>query len=142
MGGIGRRALLTLPGKALAILLWRSVPAEAAPRSVGLPEFLKLSTRLTGHKGLDPGIAKVYLAALLADAGKRSRLADLVGGRPHADLEREIVQAWYTGIYDAAGEKRLATHRQALMWKSLGVAPPSTCGGPFGFWARPPAEPR
>lgn len=142
MNGMERRALLVLPGKLFALLLWGRFRAEAAVEPVSLSEFLNLSTRLTGRTRLDPRIARVYLSALLADTNKSSRLAELVRGRPHADLEHEIILAWYTGVYDTGGEKRLATHRDALMWRALGVAPPATCGGPFGFWARPPAEPR
>ena len=143
MDSIARRAVLALPAKLFALLLFQRRLAEAAPPPIRISEFLTLSTRLTGHTKLDPKVASVYLSALLADVTKRGRLADLVRrGSSHPELEREIILAWYTGIHDSGGEKRLATHRGALLWNSLGVSAPGTCGGPTGFWARPPAEPQ
>jgi hypothetical protein len=108
---------------------------------IGLSEFVALSARLTGRSGLDPKIASLYLAALTADRNKRRRLANLVhGAQNDADLEREIILYWYTGIYKSGKEARLATYREAVLWKAAKIAAPGTCAGPFGFWAQPPAE--
>ncbi len=142
MGTVERRIILTLPARLLAWFLWRR-RAEAAPASVSVSAFLALSTRLTGRPGLDPKIASIYLNALAADPGRRGRLANLARGRSSdIDLEREIITSWYTGIYKAGSENRLATHRGALLWKAMGVSAPGTCGGATGFWTRPPEEPR
>jgi hypothetical protein len=67
------------------------------------------------------------------------RLAGLAHGRQsHPNLEREIIQVWYTGTYKSGKEGRVAAYREALMWKAMGTPAPGTCGGAFGFWARPP----
>jgi hypothetical protein len=139
-----RRGVLSLPGKFFAsILLKRRLKATAAP-AISLEEFLALSERLTGRKGLGRGVGRIYLTALLADPGNGQRLAELKqGGSSHlSELERMIILSWYTGVYRLAGESRLATHTGALVWKSLGTVAPGSCVGPMGFWARPPAERR
>jgi hypothetical protein len=138
---IGRRAVLALPAKLLPWLLWQP-PADAAPAPVTLSRFLTLSTRLTGRRGLDSKIAAIYLNALAADPDRRRRLASLTGGGRDIELEGEIITSWYTGVYKAGGEDRLATHRGALLWKAMGVPVPGNCGGATGFWSRPPEETR
>ena len=81
-----------------------------------------------------------YLAGLLSDPKNGSRLKALASGRASdPDLEREIILNWYTGVYKAAGESRLATHSGALLWKALGIPAPGTCSGKTGFWSKPPA---
>ena len=136
-----RRRLLAALGSASPFLLLRHSAAAASPAS--LDEFLSLSARLTGRSRLDPKIARLYLSALNATPEKRGPLADLARGRSsHPELEREIILSWYTGFYKAGGQIRLATHTGALLWKALGTPAPGTCGGPMGFWAQPPAEPR
>jgi hypothetical protein len=137
---VARRTLLALPARLFPFLLLRDT-AQAAGGTVSLSEFLALSARLTGKTGLDPKVASIYLTALVADPKRRPELADLAHGRhSHADLEREIIRSWYTGTYKSGNQGRVATHRQALMWNTLGVSAPATCGGPMGFWARPSAE--
>ena len=136
-----RRAFVVLPQKLFALLLFPRREATAATARISLPEFLTLSTRLTGRAGLDPAIGRIYLTALLADPDKSRRLVDLARGRSsQSDLEREIIVAWYTGLCKSGREDRLATYRQALVWKALAIPAPGTCGGPLGFWARPPKE--
>ena len=138
---VGRRALLAMPGCLFPWLLLPRSRAQAAGGTISLSEFLALSTRLTGKTGLDPKIASIYLTALVADPQRRQELADLAYGRhSHAGLEREIIRSWYTGTYKSGDEGRVATHRQAVMWKTLGISAPATCGGPMGFWASPSAE--
>ena len=138
LAAVSRRTFLALPGSLCLLALRR---AEAAPPTIGLSEFLALSTRLTGKSGLDPAVAGLYLNALAADPHKRARLADLAHGRrSHSDLEREIILSWYTGLYQSGRDLRVAAYRQALVWKASGISTPGTCAGPFGFWSRPPAE--
>jgi hypothetical protein len=134
---VSRRTLFALPGRLvpLFLLTWRR--AQTAPATIGVTEFLVLSSRLTGKTGLDPKIAKAYLSAQPAD--QLRRLAGLAYGRQsHPNLEREIILLWYTGTYKVGKESRLAGYREALMWKVMGTPAPGTCGGAFGFWARPP----
>jgi Membrane bound FAD containing D-sorbitol dehydrogenase len=140
---IARRALLVLPGSLFALFLLPRRRAEVAPAAIGLPEFLTLSTRLTGKTDLDPEAANIYLTAFAASPRQRARLADLTQGRQsHPDLEREIILAWYTGLCKSGSESRMATYRGAMTWKALGIPAPGTCGGTTGFWAQPGTEAR
>jgi hypothetical protein len=137
MLNIARRELPALLAKLFALVMLRQ-PTPAAP-AITLPQFLALSTRLTGRAGLDPKVGRVYLTALLAVPRNREPLAQRA---PDPELEREIILAWYTGVYSANGQIRLATHSGALIWKALGTPAPGTCAGEMGFWSRPPADPR
>ena len=111
-----------------------------------LNEFLRLSQRLVGRKSLDAKVAAIYLEALLAAPGNRTLLSDLarasVGrsalSEAHLALERTIIEWWYTGVYEINGERRVATHTDALMWEAIGVPAASVCAGVFGDWSRSP----
>jgi hypothetical protein len=129
----GRRAFIA----AIAILS-PFVRAEPRAQSFALDEFLALSSRLTGHSNLDRQAAGIFLKNLLATPGvTAARLA-----RPDANLERDIIVAWYTGVQQVRGEARLVTHTGALQWRALGMPAPGTCVGPFGTWAQPHRSPQ
>src|SRR5688572_22335505 len=114
MGPLGRRAFLVFASLLSPLVRWATAHAQvagAAPSSsVPLDDFLALSARLTGHTGLDPDVARIYLDALvsapanvsvLAQVSARAR-AGLARTEPtpaEAALEREIIAAWYTGTY-------------------------------------------
>lgn len=143
-----------LPGRALA----RTVPFD-------VERFMALSRVLTGVS--DPGDAALagrYLTALLARSDGAAKLmalwqaggfggtapsatvADLAARGVYADpalaeLADAIVRQWYTGRWtDPDGAARVATHADALAWRTLGYrsAGPGTCGGAFGHWATAP----
>ena len=139
MQGIARRRLFGLPAKLFASLtLWRSNAAAAGP-TIRLNEFMALSARLTARSSLDPNLGRIYLTGLLSDPKNEPRLSALAHGRASdAELERDIILNWYTGVYKAGGESRLATHSGALLWKALGTPAPGTCSGKMGFWSKPP----
>jgi hypothetical protein len=140
MHGIARRGLLGLPAKLFALLMLRRSNAADAGPTIRLNEFMALSVRLTARTGLDPDLGRTYLTGLLSDPRNEPRLEALAHGRASdAELEREIILNWYTGVYKAAGESRLATHSGALLWKALGTPAPGTCSGKTGFWSKPPA---
>ena len=128
MSRLGRRAFVA----AIAFVspLLRRV---GAAQSFSLDDFLTLSSRLTGRRDLDRDGAEILLKALLATPGTAEKLR-----RPDAALEREILAAWYTGMYTLRGERRLATHTGALQWRALGMPAPGTCVDRFGAWADPP----
>ncbi|HZO53277.1 MAG TPA: sugar dehydrogenase complex small subunit [Bryobacteraceae bacterium] len=134
----GRRGLLTFAANVLA---WMASRQRLSAASVGLREFLELSSRLTGRRDLDPNLGRIYFNALVGVA-KNRQLLDEVARREksHPELESQIILAWYTGVYEAAGQRRLATHRGALLWKALDMPAPGTCAGQPGFWSRPPEE--
>ena len=137
MPNIARRELPALLAKLFALVMLRQ-PTPAAP-TIALPEFLALSTRLTGRTGLDPKVGRIYLNALLTVPKNRELLAQ-IASRESSDpeLEREIILAWYTGVYQSGGQSRLATHTGALIWKALRTTAPGTCAGEMGSWSREP----
>jgi Membrane bound FAD containing D-sorbitol dehydrogenase len=102
-------------------------------QSFSLEDFVRLSSRLTGRTDLDRAAAAAILKGLLSTPGNAARLMQL-----DAAMEREIITAWYTGMYDVGGERRLATHAGALQWRAIGVPVPGTCAGRFGAWSQPP----
>ena len=144
--GLGRRRFLTLAGL-LASFGQRVGLAQPVAATFGLPEFLDLSRRLTGRPALDRQTAKTYLAAFLATSGNQARLLELLQrgsaiSESQRELERTILAAWYTGVYQHDGRPALATHSGALMWQVLGTPAPGTCAGETGFWSRPPGPTR
>jgi hypothetical protein len=128
MTRLGRRAFVT----ALAFLS-PLLEMVGVAQEFSLDDFLALSSRLTGRRDLDRDGAAILLKALLATPGNAQKLK-----QPDAALEREIIVAWYTGMYTLRGEQRLATHTGALQWRALGMPAPGTCAGRFGAWADPP----
>ena len=97
--------------------------------AVTLDEFMELSERLVGRRGLDRGIGQVYLNAISADPDNAVTLAYLVqsNGNPTPEqqaLSAAIIGWWYTGVYTVAGKPRMATHPGALKWTAFGVSAP------------------
>jgi hypothetical protein len=129
---LGRRAFLTV----LACVSPLGRIAGVA-QSFSLDDFVRLSSRLTGRTDLDRAAAAAILKGILATPGNATRLI-----QPDAAMEREIIIAWYTGLYaDARGERQLATHTGALQWRAIGVHVPGTCAGRFGAWSQPLRQP-
>jgi hypothetical protein len=119
---LSRRAFMTL---ALFSISLRP-PLAAA---VTLDEFMELSERLLGRRGLDREIGRVYLDAISADADDAVTLAYLVqsNGNPTPEqraLSATLIAWWYTGVYTVHGTRRIATHRGALSWTALGLTAP------------------
>ncbi|MFN3323724.1 MAG: sugar dehydrogenase complex small subunit [Bryobacteraceae bacterium] len=118
---IGRRGLL-------ACSLGAAAATTAAPVQLPkrLPDFLALSSRLTGKRGLDPKIGEIYFRALLADPPASG-----------VELEKAIIRCWYTGLYGRGDAMRSAGYRSALMWKAMGIPAPGSCHGRLGDWSQP-----
>jgi hypothetical protein len=125
---LGRRAFL-----AAVALLSPFVTKQGNTPALSVDDFLQLSSRLTGHTSLDRDAAGVFLNAILATPDGARRLR-----QPDDAFEREIIAAWYTGIHEFGGERRLATHTGALQWRALGMPAPGTCAGRFGDWSTAP----
>jgi hypothetical protein len=133
MIGLGRRAFI-----AAVAMLAPCVRAEPRAQAFALDDFLALSSRLTGYSNLDRQAAGTFLNNLLATPGVTAgRLA-----HPDAELERDIIVAWYTGVQTVHGETRLVTHEGALQWRALQMPAPGVCAVPFGAWAKPPRMPQ
>jgi hypothetical protein len=147
---LSRRVFVTLlaavaaPWRARGLVLAASPAAQGTP--AGIDGFLALSSRLTGHAPLDPNAGRLYLDALVASPARRQLLLDLLDGRgtgqAHSALERDIIESWYTGVYDADGQRRVATHGGALVWKAIGRPAPGACAGLTGDWVQPPGDRR
>jgi len=105
-------------------------------QSFSLDDFVRLSSRLTGRSDLNRDAAASLLKGFLSTPANAARLT-----QPDAAMEREIIIAWYTGLYDLGGERQLATHTGALQWRALGLPAPGVCAGRFGAWSQPPRTP-
>ena len=132
MHAVGRRAFLA----AIAFVA-PALRISLRAQSFSVEEFRALSSQLTGFDNLDRDIAGILLKNLIATPGNTARLA-----RPDAELERDIIAAWYTGVHEVRGEAQLVTHTGALQWRALNMPAPGTCAGPFGAWAKPQRSPR
>jgi hypothetical protein len=63
---------------------------------------------------------------------------DSYGGTP---LEKQLLAAWYTGVFNPEGVPAKRSYNATLMWRAAGVnPPPSTCGGDPGRWASAPPD--
>jgi hypothetical protein len=118
-----------------------------------LDDFMRLSTALTGHTGLDKELGQIYLDALLHTPHGEDDLTRLLaeleeGGIPayvREELQaiaRGLLLAWYTGHYPTMSGPKVGTFTQALAWHALGyTTAPSICAGTMGHWGDKPNEP-
>ena len=130
-----------------------------AADTLSLDDFLAFSSLLTGVDDLDPAVGQVYLNALQAGGGSSPSVAEAFSlassGSQGADLESlnesgyfdqegigsltsQIIEMWYTGMYEQDGEMHVATFVDALAWKVLHFTKPPTICADFGFWAEEP----
>jgi hypothetical protein len=151
MARLSRRGFLVVAALLAPVVRVRDAFAQRArraarPQPISSAEFLRLSQRLLGRGSLDPQVASIYRTALVGVPENVPRLAQLASGKlkgaaltsAHRELERTIVEWWYTGAYTINGEARLATHTGALVWSALGMPAPGVCAGAFGAWSQPP----
>ena len=116
--------------------------AQASPSApISVDQFRTLSAKLTGFDAaeLDADLAEKYLSALL-EVGRGSELARLIEGQaPSADVAKDIMTAWYSGVHRTVQGEALVTFNDALIWSSLDFTKPfASCGGETGYWAAPP----
>lgn len=63
---------------------------------------------------------------------------DSYGGTP---IEKQLLQAWYTGVFKIDGLPQARSYRTTLMWRAAGLnPPPGSCGGDPGRWASAPSD--
>jgi hypothetical protein len=145
MASIDRRAFLSLTALLARFPRLRAFAVPAVSQTaISLDQFVRLSERLTARSQLDTDVSAVYLDALLAVPANGPTLAQLArvaaGGASltaaEQELERTIIEWWYTGTYTIKDDRRLATHAGALMWTAIGVPAPGTCESAFGTWSR------
>jgi hypothetical protein len=144
MTSLTRRAFLIGAAVLAPVAKATARQAGASPETVSLAEFMRLSRRLVGDRQLDPQAGAAYFDVLVAVPENRPRLVRLARAAgvdldpAHAALEATIIEWWYTGVYTLRGERRVATHANALMWAASGLRAPGSCATAFGAWARPP----
>ena len=157
-----RRALLARAGVLAGGVL---VAPYFQQQTLTVAQFTQLSAVLTGVPAnqLDATLAQTYLdslqaqqhlvvspAALYQQAGFGSASPpsslDAITGSPlfqQADVRLivdEIIQYWFTGIYDAPSGQQVATYTDALAWQVLSYAQaPTECHGRMGGWADAPS---
>lgn len=142
-----RREFLTvLAASALAAC------ARSTPSAADLDKFMAASKKLTGYSDLSPSFGALYLGVILGDKNRAAALDalyndnDFKNGRvivePSAlSVATQILNSWYTGIYQAANGPVTGTWTQALAWKACRFTkPPSVCAAP-GSWGEPPVNP-
>jgi hypothetical protein len=134
-------------------------------QTLTVDQFIQLSAVLTGVPAsqLDQTLARTYLDSLQArldlavspaalyqqagfgsasppasiDAITRSPLFQQADVRALVD---EIIQYWFTGIYQAPSGQKVATYMDALAWQVIKYAQaPSQCHGAMGVWADAPS---
>ena len=124
MANLGRRTFLVLAAMGSPLAIPRSVAlrteaGQAPVQRMAVAAFLALSTRLTGHRHLNPATGKAHLDALLTTRRNHALLDNLsrapgcgcrADGRCTA-LAREIIAAWYTGAHVVDGKPRVAQRR-------------------------------
>lgn len=136
-----RDAILRSVAAAIAALGPGAFPTVvSAQADVRVDQFLLLSERLTGAKGLDADIGRILLEGFLA-AGHGSALAELVtpASASASPLADAIVAAWYSGVYDTGHGEAVSDFNGALAWSALSFTKPfGSCGGEIGHWADPP----
>lgn len=122
MSSIGRRAFLTF-----AVFLIASGRSVAAP--VTIDEFMEVSERLLGRRGLDREAGEAFLRAINADPESAVTLAYLVqsNGNPTPEqraLSATIVAWWSTGIYMMNGTRHVTSYPDSLQWTPLSLSAP------------------
>lgn len=131
----------------------------AADANLALAQFLALSAVLTGVPNLNPDLGRIYLQSLQASSAFAITVPELyeqAGFRTDAPaptiallesaglfaeeatrrLADRIIDLWYTGVYtNEQGEDAVATHVDALAWRTLVFTKPTTLCGYPGFWS-------
>ena len=138
MDSLNRRSFSLLCGSASVAAAF----GAALPDPPELGAFRKLCAELTGFpvSALDPRMAAQLLQALI-EAGRGGELKRRLQGPSgdFADLETEIIAAWYSGVVPAPSGPVVGTFQGALIWSALGFAgPPGVCGVPQD-WSKPPS---
>ena len=109
-----------------------------------LGPFRKLCAELTGFppSALDPQLTARLLQTLVEEGRGPELTSRLQAPSPEfADLEAEIIAAWYSGVLPAPSGPVVGTFQGALIWAALGFATPlGVCGAPQD-WTNPPSAP-
>ncbi len=138
---IRRRAML-LSTVAVATAGWPQLGAARA--AAPLNSFLALSARLTGFpvSALSAGVGAMLLQSFQAQGALKAPGQLAKNATLSPALTADIIAAWYSGVSQTAAGPVVVTHDDALVWHSADfLHPPGQCGGAFGYWSTPPANP-
>ena len=108
MPSLSRRGFL-----ALAALFLRAPRLQAA--AVTLDEFIELSERLLGRRGLDRKAGQMYLDVISADPDNAVTLAYLVQSNGNPTPEQRALSAMIVALWNTGG---------AVAWTWLGLSAP------------------
>jgi hypothetical protein len=144
MWPITRRATLRISLSAAISALFPTWKASAQSRISDelQARFLQWSRTATGFADLPPDTARACLELVLRSGIGAETLTQLApnayGGTP---IERQLLEAWYTGIFKLAGSRDVRSYATTLMWRAAGIdPPPGTCDGGPERWASAPSN--
>ena len=139
-----RRATLRISLSAAITALFPSWNASAQTRISDelQARFLGWSRTATGFADLPPDTARACLELILRSGISPEALSNLApdayGGTP---IERQLLEAWYTGIFKLDGLPGVRNYATTLMWRAAGIdPPPGTCDGGPERWASAPSK--
>jgi len=144
MSPITRRAMLRM---SLSAAISGFLPGWKTSAQPGISDelharFLQWSRTATGFADLTPDTARACLELLLRSGISPQALSNLApdahGGTP---IEKQLLEAWYTGIFRLDGLPGVRSSATALMWRAAGIGPPpGTCNGGPERWASVPSN--
>jgi hypothetical protein len=144
MWPITRRATLRISLSAAIGALFPTWKTSAQPRISDelQARFLRWSRTATGFADLPADAARACLELALRSGISTETLSNLApgayGGTP---IEKQLLEAWYTGIFKPDGLPAVRSYATTLMWRAAGMdPPPSTCDGGPERWASAPSN--
>jgi hypothetical protein len=139
-----RRATLRISLSAAISVLFPSWKASAQTRISDelQARFLGWSRTATGFADLTPAAARACLELLLRSGISAEALSNLAPDAYRgAPIEKQLLEAWYTGIFKLDGLPGVRSYATTLMWRAAGIdPPPSTCDGGPERWASAPSN--
>jgi len=104
--------------------------------------FLRWSRTATGFADLPISTARTCMERILRSGITLENLSDL---DPDAyrgtSLEKQLLEAWYTGVFKMDGLFEVRSYETTLMWRAAGIdPPPSACSSGPERWASPPSN--
>jgi D-sorbitol dehydrogenase-like protein len=140
-------------------------PTTVPGADLPLRDFLELSQFVTGKPELPESVGRRLLVLYKSAPDRLERLSEFHrriiapngSEAPSIDFDawmhsagqaedalrraaRQLLEQWYTGIYENGGQAVVFSYEDALMYRPCAkVHPvPTRCGGEMGFWSKPP----
>lgn len=137
---VSRRWVLAAGLSASALIIGRSPKLLAATLAEDLQaRFLQWSRVATGFAELEASIARECLELVVRSGTPRAKLwaldPEVYRG---SDLERRLLEAWYTGVFAPDASPHVRHDGTTLMWRAAGIEPPGQCRGGPDAWTTEP----